>query len=375
MNVANIYKFFSFFFWALFTYTSHFFAKQYFSLTSSTFVTEKVIFLTSLQVGCGAVFYVLIKLKNRHGGGPILDYRLILLGACHSYGMMMTNSSMAQTTASLTHLVKMSEPFYTTIIMAIMGKINFNCKIIFIMMIILAAAVGSEPISDARSSLFGIGFALVSNLCYALRNTGTKYLYSEESSKSATTLDGFAAISFGGLLSLVPMWIFSYLFGYDNYSDLLTSSNDQLNYFLIISSISHALYNIISLTIILSFFNPVQHAMLNVGKRTSIIIVFYIFSQRPFTIFNLISAIICLLVSIVGVRVMAVKKDSEVSEKSEEISWKYMASGILMLLFSLSSISWTVSNFQKGKYDNCNTDHVIIGSISVIFLYKAKITQ
>jgi len=346
MNVAHVYKFLSFFCWALFTYTSHFFAKQYFSSTSISFTTEKVIFLTSLQVGCGAILYVIMKLRNRHGGGLVLDYRIVLLGACHSYGMLMTNSSMAQTTASLTHLVKMSEPFYTTIIMAIMGKISFNCKIIFIMIIILATAIGSEPISDAHSSLIGIGFALVSNLCYALRNTGTKYFYSEESSKSATTLEGFAALSFGGFLSLVPTWIGSCLLGYDNYPFLLTSSNNQINYFLIISSISHALYNIISLTIILSFFNPVQHAMLNVGKRTSIVLVFYIFSQRPFTILNLISAILCLIVSIVGVQVMSIKKHDESNDKSEEIGWKSLVSGIFILILSLSSISWTVSSFR-----------------------------
>ena len=209
--------------------------------------------------------------------------------------MVMTNSSMAQTTASLTHLVKMSEPFYTTIIMAIMGKINFNCKIILIMIVILVTAVGSEPISDAQSSVVGIGFALVSNLCYALRNTGTKYFYPEESTKSATTLEGFAALSFGGLLSLIPTWLFSYILGYDQYSSLVTSSSSQVHYFLIISSISHALYNIISLTIILSFFNPVQHAMLNVVKRTSIILVFYIFSQRPFTVWNSVLLLVWLV--------------------------------------------------------------------------------
>merc|ERR1711892_194009 len=140
-------------------------------------------------------------------------------------------------------------------------------------------------------------------------------------------------------------WIGSCLLGYDNYPFLLTISNNQINYFLIISSISHALYNIISLTIILSIFNPVQHAMLNVGKRISIVLVFYIFSQRPFTILNLISAILRLIVSIVGVQVMSIKKQSESNEKSEEIGWKSLVSGIFILILSLSSISWTVSSF------------------------------
>merc|ERR1711892_869105 len=141
-------------------------------------------------------------------------------------------------------------------------------------------------------------------------------------------------------------WIGSCLLGYDNYPFLLTISNNQINYFLIISSISHALYNIISLTIILSFFNPVQHAMLNVGKRTSIVLVFYIFSQRPPTILNLMSAILCLIVIIVGVKVMSTKKDIEFSDKKEEIDWKLLVSGIFILILSMSSISLTMSRFQ-----------------------------
>ena len=61
-----------------------------------------------------------------------------------------------------------------------------------------------------------------------------------------------------------------------------------------------------------------------------------------FTILYLISAIVCLLVSIVGVRGMAVKKQCEVIEKSKEISWKYMVFSIPILLLSLGCISWTV---------------------------------
>eukprot|EP00091_Calanus_sinicus_P011314 TRINITY_DN25657_c0_g1_i1.p1 TRINITY_DN25657_c0_g1~~TRINITY_DN25657_c0_g1_i1.p1 ORF type:complete len:170 (-),score=33.01 TRINITY_DN25657_c0_g1_i1:76-585(-) len=150
-----------------------------------------------------------MKVKNMHNRSLTMDYKTILLGACHSYGMMMTNSSMANTTASLTHLIKMSEPFYTTIIMAIMGKMNFNWKILLVMSLIIATAIGSEPMSDVQSSIVGILFALASNMCYSLRNIGTKYFFPEDSSESKTTVAGFAAISFGGLLSLVPVWISS----------------------------------------------------------------------------------------------------------------------------------------------------------------------
>ena len=98
---------------------------------------------------------------------------VLLLGMFHTYGMLMTNGSMSQTTASLTHMVQMSEPFCTAILMAVLGKISFNFKILIIMSIILATAVGSEPLSDDQSSMLGI----LSNLFFALRNIGTKYCH------------------------------------------------------------------------------------------------------------------------------------------------------------------------------------------------------
>ena len=68
METANLVQFFSFFFWALFTYASHFFAKYYF-ISSKGQTPEKVIFLTSLQVGCGSILYLILKLRKKHMAG------------------------------------------------------------------------------------------------------------------------------------------------------------------------------------------------------------------------------------------------------------------------------------------------------------------
>ena len=349
MESLHLFQCLSFFSWAALTYTSHFYAKQYLSSSHASQTRDRVIFLTTVQLGCGSILYLILKMRKKAAGVSVLDYRVVLLGGCHSYGMLMTNSSMAYTTASLTHLVKMTEPFFTTIIMVIMGRLQLSCKIIVIMILILLTAVGSEPITDANSSLVGLLFALISNLCYAMRNTGTKYLFPEESSKSVTTLDGFAALSVGGLLSLIPAWIFSCSLGHHNYSSLLSDNN----FFIFISSISHALYNIISLTIILLFFNPVQHALLNVGKRTSLVLVFYIFSQRFFAPLNFLSAVLCLIISLASVQSLSVKKQDGAPNKTEDASKcpNLLLSGlsILILSISLSILSWVVTRHHPHK--------------------------
>ena len=48
-----------------------------------------------------------------------------------------------------------------------------------VLVLVLLSALGSEPLSHAQASLAGILLALGSNLCYAVRNVGTKYFRSQ----------------------------------------------------------------------------------------------------------------------------------------------------------------------------------------------------
>lgn len=224
----------------------------------------------------------------------------------------MTNSSLGVTSASLTHMIKMCEPLFTSFILAYMGKIIIDSDVVFIMITVLISAIGSEPLSDAPASLVGVTFSVGSNLCFALRNIGTKYFFQADTSpESKTTLIGFASISLVGFLLILPSLLVVLVFRAEHVN--LLSEN------LWISSICHAVYNIVSLTMVLSIFNPVQHSLLNVGKRISIVIALYVFSQRSFNMFNIVSALVCLAVSVYGVRIV---KDSEHSrQRLNKRSW------------------------------------------------------
>ena len=78
------------------------------------------------------------------------------------------------TSASLTHMIKMTEPLFTALISACMGRISFSSDIILMMMTVLISALGSEPLSSAPASMIGLTFSVGSNLCFALRNIGHK---------------------------------------------------------------------------------------------------------------------------------------------------------------------------------------------------------
>ena len=221
----------------------------------------------------------------------------MFLGCLHAYGSLMTNSSLGVTSASLTHMIKMSEPLVTTTLMTVMGKINFSFEILFLIITIVVTAVGSEAATTSNSTLTGVLLALGSNICLAVRNTGIKYFYTEDNfnqNKSKTTVEGFAMISLSGFLSLLPLWV---LISF--YYDMLISASG----FLYAASVCHSLYNVISITCVLSAFNPLQHSLLNVVKRVSIVLVFYLFVQKIPSPLNIISGLACLTASIMGTKV------------------------------------------------------------------------
>ena len=63
----NIKKISTFLAWAVFTFLSHFSAKQF--LSSSNHLAENVILLTSLQMAAGSVLYLQLVISRGGGGG------------------------------------------------------------------------------------------------------------------------------------------------------------------------------------------------------------------------------------------------------------------------------------------------------------------
>ena len=310
--------------WALFTFLSHSTAKTFLQQTSSTpGLLPRLLLLTTLQMTAGAFLYLLLVLFRRLPSFG-LDHTALLLGATHALGMLMTNASMSQAPASLTHLVKMSEPLCTSFLAAIQGAISFNPMILPVMSVVLLTAMGSEPWAEVEGSSLGILLALASNSCYATRNTLTKFTGDGTQEQSRTTVSSFASMSLGGLITLVPLLLISFLLGPQEFSIALSSLKTS-PLLLISSSICHLVYNLISVTVILAIFDPIQHSPLNVGKRTSIVVAFYLFSQRPYSLVNLISTLICLISSVLGARALKPKEASGVTKNiSQTHKWKVL---------------------------------------------------
>ena len=191
-------------------------------------------------------------------------------------------------------MIKMSEPLVTSILMMTLGKISFSFDLLFTIVTIIITALGSEAASSSTSSMSGVLLALGSNMCLALRNTGLKYFYNDNKNKTKTTLEGFAMMSLAGFFSLLPLWL---------YLSITSEISIKTNKSFFIACLSHAAYNIISITLVLSVFDPLQHALLNVIKRVSIVLVFYLLVQEVPSPLNIISGIACISVSIIATKV------------------------------------------------------------------------
>ena len=149
------------------------------------------------------------------------------------------------------------------------------------------------------TSLGGVGLALLSNVCYALRNTGMKAVC-----KGKLNVGDFGLLSAFGLLILSLPTVFLLCIRTDAIFQMfyaLLSLDDLHRVLMILSGVFHAIYNIISMTIILTMFSPVQHALLNVGKRVAVVLGFFIVtfstasSVCPFNVFSAVSCITIIL--------------------------------------------------------------------------------
>ena len=196
---------------------------------------------------------------------------------------------MAVTQATVTHMIKMGEPLCTLVfVMMWSGKQSVDLKLILIVVFAVMFAFGSESYGEqVLSTPWGIILALGSNACYALRNIGAKY-------DGSTTLHGFTKMSFYGLLSLAPMHGVALLMSKETY---LYPMPDILS---CISSLAHCGYSFVSLAVILSMFDPVEHAMLNTSKRLTLVVSFYFLSASHWAYLNIAFAMLSISLNIYG---------------------------------------------------------------------------
>ena len=281
--------------WAGFTFCSHFSAKLWLSEKMTTEESlASVAVLSTLQVAFGLLFsgsLCLLKGKFRE---LRLDKDSMVLGMCHAYGTVLTNGSMATANATLTHLIKMAEPLFTMLGMILITSMKMDLRLFLIMVLVTVSACGSQPVSEMTGSSQGAILALGSNTLYAIRNIQAKI----KQSGHGASITGFASISLSALIALFPIQIGLTVMG--SMKLARNSLIGQNMYMLCISSISHCAYSMISITVILAAFDPLQHALLNTVKRMVIVAAFALLTMSNWNFINMTCAIFSMTLSVLG---------------------------------------------------------------------------
>ena len=69
---------------------------------------------------------------------------------------------------------------------------------------------------------------------------------------------------------------------------------------LVISGVSHLLYSLIQSSLILSLCDPLELGLVSVTKRIVIIVAIYLYHQQQWTLVNVFSSFLCLLITFTG---------------------------------------------------------------------------
>ena len=126
--------------------------------------------------------------------------------------------------------------------------------------------------------------------------------------KGKLNVGDFGLLSAVGLLILILPAGFLLCVRFDAVLQMFSAvlSLDDLHHALMIfSGVFHAIYNIISMTIILTMFSPIQHALLNVAKRVTVVLGFFIVTfstASSVSPLNVFSAVSCITIIVFGNR-------------------------------------------------------------------------
>ena len=126
--------------------------------------------------------------------------------------------------------------------------------------------------------------------------------------KGKLNVADFGLLSAVGLLVLAVPSVFLLCFRTTAVFKMFSAivSLDELHHALMLfMGLFHATYNIISMTIILTLFSPIQHALLNVAKRVTVVLGFFIVTfstANTVSLTNVFSAVSCIVIIVFGNR-------------------------------------------------------------------------
>ncbi len=174
-----------------------------------------------------------------------------------------TNASFSVVSSAITQIVKSFEPISTFAFTCLLNKNSHTLRWnIFFSIAIMVTGSCMFICSDSTFNIWGIGTAILSNIFFPIRNILLK-------SSEEKTLPKYVVISLLSSIILLPILAISELWSVRE-TVLLGSPSCLL------SALFHCFYNLASFQV-LETVSPLTHAVLNMGKRLSIIVINLVF--------------------------------------------------------------------------------------------------
>ena len=226
--------------------------------------------LTSLQLLCGSLISVIwIRLCTK-SPSDYIEYdnwwSLVSAAGAHLMGNLATNAAYAAVSSSMTLIVKACEPLSIKVFMYILNRQKTAYVHVSSLLLMCIGAFMFVSV-DVSFNIFGASAAIIANLFFSVRNIIIK-----TNRSCCIPLYDYTYLSAYGFVILVPVVVIKYVVFHDiPRLSILESS---------ISGISHALYNIASISV-LEHVSPMTHAVLNLSKRIFAIIINIMYFHTP----------------------------------------------------------------------------------------------
>lgn len=244
--------------------------------------------LSTVQLGIGSIMVLLqwgLKLQKRPNVSPKLLKALFLPTLSHLVGHVSTCISFSYVAVSFSHIVKACEPAFGAFGSAlILGEVYSPG--VYATLIPIIGGVALSAVSQLQFSWPGFLFAMLSNIAFASRNIFSKMTMGDF--KKDETL---SPQNIYGLMSVMAVLIELPFALMIEGIPILPSA--RIGYLLAGSGVFYTLYNTVSF-MALGKTGVVTHAVGNILKRASVIIVSILFFRTPIKLFNAVGMAVAL---------------------------------------------------------------------------------
>lgn len=235
----------------------------------------KPLALSTVQLGIGSAM-VLSQWAVKKSSRPTISKKLLkalfLPTLGHLVGHVSTCVSFSYVAVSFAHIIKAAEPAVSSLGAAIFLGEVYN-PAVYLSLLPIIAGVSMSAVTELSFSWPGFLFAMLSNVAFAARNVFSKQNMGDFKSDPTLT-----PANIYGLMSIIALIVeIPFALAIEGFPALPSAHIGRL---LFGSGIFYTLYNTVSF-MALSRTNVVTHAVGNILKRASVIIVSILFFKNP----------------------------------------------------------------------------------------------